>query len=391
MKRILFVDDEPLMLDGLRDLFRKQRREWDMVFAPGGPEGIAALGGAPFDVIVSDMRMPDADGNAVLKAARDRQPAAARVILSGHAGREAELAALTVAHQFLGKPCEPDILRGIIERACALPALLASDRLRQLVGGLGRLPSPPKLYWDLTRATARPEVTMQELAGLVEQDPAMTAKVLQLVNSAVYGSSRHHASVQQALLYLGTQRLKALAVTAQVFLAGEASARGLNLEAQQRHAANVATLAQQFVADPARAEVVFTAALLHEIGTIVLAVSAPDEMKEVSRLCQATGALPYEVEQDVLGTTHGEAGAYLLALWGLPLEIVEAAQHHHHPERAPTDIVVAVHAADALLQEVAPTAATPRSSRLHVEFLEQTPWGAHLQRWRDLAQDTHPH
>jgi HD-like signal output (HDOD) protein len=232
---------------------------------------------------------------------------------------------------------------------------------------------------------------MQELAGLVEQDPAMTAKVLQLVNSAVYGSSRHHASVHQALLYLGTQRLKALAVTAQVFLAGEASARGLNLEAQQRHAANVATLAQQFVADPARAEVVFTAALLHEIGTIVLAVSAPDEMKEVSRLCQATGALPYEVEQDVLGTTHGEAGAYLLALWGLPLEIVEAAHHHHHPERAPTDIVVAVHAADALLQEVAPTPATPRSSRLHVEFLEQTPWAAHLQRWRDLAQDTHPH
>ncbi len=391
MKRILFVDDEPLVLDGLRDLFRKQRREWDMVFAPGGPEGIAALGGAPFDVIVSDMRMPGADGNAVLQVARDRQPAAARVILSGYAGREAELAALTVAHQFVSKPCEPARLRGIIERACALPALLASDRLRQIVGGLGRLPSPPKLYWDLTRATARPDVTMQELADLVEQDPAMTAKVLQLVNSAVYGSARHHASVHQALLYLGTQRLKALAVTAQVFLAGQASARGIDLEAQQRHAANVAALAQQFVADPARAEIVFTAALLHEIGKVVLAIGAPDEMDEVSRLCQATGALPYEVEQDVLGTTHGDAGAYLLALWGLPLEIVEAAQHHHHPERAPTDIVVAVHAADALLHEVEPSPPDPATSRLRVEFLEQTPWGAQLPRWRALARDARPH
>ncbi len=390
MKRILFVDDEPLVLDGLRDLFRKQRREWDMVFAPGGPEGIEALGGAPFDVIVSDMRMPRADGNAVLQAARDRQPAAARVILSGYAGREAELAALTVAHQFVSKPCEPGVLRAIIERACALPALLASPRLRQIVGRLGRLPSPPKLYWDLTRATARHDVTMQELADLVEQDPAMTAKVLQLVNSAVYGSARHHASVHQALLYLGTQRLKALAVTAQVFLEGQASASGLDLEALQQHAADVAALAQQFVGDPARAEIVFTAALLHEIGKVVLAIGAPDEMEEVSRVCAATGALPHEAEQDILGTTHGDAGAYLLALWGLPLEIVEAAQHHHHPERAPTEVVVAVHAADALLHEARPT---PPSSagRLHLTFLEQTPWGAHLPRWRALAADARTH
>ena len=390
MKRILFVDDEPLVLDGLRDLFRKQRREWDMVFAPGGLEGIEALDGGPFDVIVSDMRMPRVDGNAMLQAARERQPAAARVILSGYAGREAELAALTVAHQFVSKPCEPAVLRAIIERACALPALLSSPRLRQIVGRLGRLPSPPQLYWDLTRAAARPDVTMQELADLVEQDPAMTAKVLQLVNSAVYGAARHHASVHQALLYLGTQRLKALAVSAQVFLEGQASARGLDLDALQQHAANVAALAQQFVADPARAEVLFTAALLHEIGKVVLAIGAPAEMEEVARVCAATGALPHEAEQDILGTTHGDAGAYLLALWGLPLEIVEAAQHHHHPERAPTDIVVALHAADALLHEGDETPAHG-PGRLHVEFLEQTSWGAQLPRWRALAREARAH
>ena len=107
-------------------------------------------------------------------------------------------------------------------------------------------------------------------------------------------------------------------------------------------------------------------------------------------VCAATGALPHDVEQDILGTTHGEAGAYLLALWGLPLEIVEAAQHHHHPERAPTDVVVAVHAADALLLEARPTPSSP-AGRLHLAFLEQTPWGAHLPRWRALAADAHAH
>lgn len=386
MKRVLFVDDEPLVLDAMRALFRRQRLEWDMVFAAGGPQAIAELDGPMFDVVVSDMRMPMADGNAVLSAVRERHPAAARVILSGHAGRDAELAALTVAHQFVSKPCEPARLRGIIERACALPALIASERLRSVVGRLNRLPSPPQLYFDLTRATARSQVTMAELAALVEQDPAMATKVLQLVNSAIFGSTRVHSSVREALVYLGTERLKALALTAQVFLEGRGSG-GVDLEAQQRHAVSVALLAQQCIADPARAETAYTAGLLHDVGTIVLGMCAPEEMQEAQRICDATGRPAHEVEQDLLGTNHADAGAYLLALWGLPLEIIETAQHHHQPDRAPTDIAVAVHVADALLHDANPRTGAHATSRLDLAFLEQSPFADRLPRWRALAAD----
>lgn len=386
MKRILFVDDEPLVLDALRALFRRQRQEWEMVFAPGGPEGIAALDGPAFDVIVSDMRMPIADGNAVLSAARERHPAAARIVLSGYAGPEAELAALSVAHQFVAKPCDPPLLQGIIERACGLPALIGNPALRELVGRLRRLPSPPKLYWDLTRATANPDVTMAELAQLVAQDPAMTAKVLQLINSAVFGLARHHTSVQDALLYLGTQRLRALALTAQVFLEGEAAGDGLDLQAEQQHAARVAWLAQHCIADATRAETAYTAALLHDLGKVVLALAAPAEMREVRRIAAASGRLMHDIEQDRLGTNHADAGAYLLALWGLPLEIVTAAQHHHHPERAPDDVVVAVHVANALVHEADGRAVAP-DERLAVAFLEQSRFASLLPRWRAIAGD----
>lgn len=386
MKRVLFVDDEPLVLDAMRALFRRQRLEWDMVFAAGGPQAIAELDGPMFDVVVSDMRMPIADGNAVLSAVRERHPAAARVILSGHAGREAELAALTVAHQFVSKPCEPARLRGIIERACALPTLIESDRLRSLVGRLNRLPSPPQLYFDLTRATARPQVTMGELAALVEQDPAMATKVLQLVNSAMFGSTRVHSSVREALVYVGTERLKALALTAQVFLEGDSGA-GVDLEVQQQHAVSVALLAQQCIADPARAETAYTAGLLHDVGTIVLGMCAPEAMQEARRICDATGRPAHEVEQELLGTDHADAGAYLLALWGLPLEIIETAQHHHRPDRAPTDIAVAVHVADALLHDADPRTGGHAPSRLDLAFLEHSPFADRLPRWRALASD----
>lgn len=380
MRRILFVDDEPRVLEGLRDLFRRQRHEWEMVFAPGGQEALDALAAGPFDVIVCDMRMPVVDGNAVLAAAREKQPSAARIILSGFAGREAELAALSVAHQFVSKPADPAALRSIIARACTLPSLLSDPALRSLVGRLNRLPSPPTLYLELTRATARPDVTMAELAALVEQDPAMAAKVLQLANSALFGLQAPRSSVQQALVYLGVQRLKALALTAHVFLEGQATTRQLDLDALQRHALATAELARQFLRDPARADIAFTAALLHEVGRVLIAMAEPALAAALAEDAAASGRPLFELEAERLGTTHADAGAYLLALWGLPLEIVEAVRCHHRPEDAPTEIVVAVHVADALVRE-----GEGHLGLLHEDFLAGTPFGDDLSGWRALA------
>lgn len=384
MRRILFVDDEPRVLEGLRDLFRRQRREWDMVFVPGGQEAVDALNSSPFDVIVCDMRMPVVDGNAVLAVAREKQPAAARIILSGFAGREAELAALSVAHQFVSKPADPVGLRSVIERACALPALLRDPALRNLVGRIARLPSPPALYLEITRATARADVTMAELAALVEQDPAMAAKVLQLANSALFGLQTPRSSVQQSLVYLGVQRLKALTLTAQVFLEGHALTRGLDLDALQRHALDVAGLARLFVRDPARADIAFTAALLHEVGRVIIAMAEPAAAAEVASAAAATGRPIHELEFERFGTTHADAGAYLLALWGLPLEIVEAVRCYLRPEEVPSEIVVVVHAADALVRE----REAGRPGCLHEAFLAASPFADDLVRWRALTAQT---
>ena len=118
-KGILFVDDEPLVLEGLRRALRSMRQEWEIYFAGGGQEALDCLSQRPFDVVVSDMRMPGMDGAQLLSEVKRRYPQVARIILSGHSDQEFAMKSVRIAHQYLAKPCEPEILKSVIMRACA--------------------------------------------------------------------------------------------------------------------------------------------------------------------------------------------------------------------------------------------------------------------------------
>src|ERR1700690_3452566 len=116
-RRILFVDDEQNVLSGLRNLLRKQRDHWEMLFVTSGAAALAEMEQAPVDVIVSDMRMPGMDGGTLLGHVKERHPSTVRIVLSGYAEREAVSRVMSVAHQFLSKPAEADAVRAVIERA----------------------------------------------------------------------------------------------------------------------------------------------------------------------------------------------------------------------------------------------------------------------------------
>ncbi|HMG23584.1 MAG TPA: response regulator, partial [Kofleriaceae bacterium] len=116
-KRILFVDDEPAILAGLQNLLYKDRKRWDMVFALGGQLALDEIRKESFDIVVSDMRMPGVDGATLLNTVKDECPATVRIMLSGHADREAIVRALPALHQLLSKPCDAATLRGAIERS----------------------------------------------------------------------------------------------------------------------------------------------------------------------------------------------------------------------------------------------------------------------------------
>jgi HD-like signal output (HDOD) protein len=378
-KRILFVDDELAVLDGLQNLLRKQRSRWDMVFAPSGARALEELERAPFDVIVSDLRMPGMDGSQLLQRVKELHPGVARIVLSGHAEREMMVRALPVAHQFLSKPCDAEYLRVVIERTCNLQALLGDDAIKRVVGKLDKLPSVPGAYWELTRAVAAPDVKLADVAPIVERDPAMAVKVLQLVNSEYFGLSQPVMSIRHAVTYLGAELLKGLALTASVFATVDHEPPGFSLERLQQEALLAARIARRMIGEGPAVEEAFTAAIVRDIGKLALALELPELYAQV--LTGTASGARVEAEQRTLGVTHAQVGAWLLGLWGLPFPIVEAVAYHHEPGRVAEgsrEVLAAVHVADVLVTGDGP---------LDHAFLERAGLLSRLSRWQAIADE----
>lgn len=356
MKRILFVDDEPNILDGLKRMLRSQRRAWEMAFVGSGDEALEAMATAPFDVVVSDMKMPGMHGVTLLSQLQKHYPRTVRIILSGHADLEASMRSVDVAHQFLTKPCEAEVLKSVVERACNLEALLRSTTLQDILGGIRELPVLPKVYRALTEALAEPEVDLGRIGQIVEQDYAIAAKVLQLVNSSFFGLRREITNLRQATTYLGIDTIRALVLSFEVFREFNTTpVEGFSAEREQRHAFLTARIARRLVDDKRVAEQAFLAAMLHDLGKLLMAAYLPGEFEKALQARVASAQPCHMAEESLLGVSHAEIGAYLLGLWGMPYAVVEAVANHHHPARVEGQfgfgVLGAVHIADVLARE----------------------------------------
>ena len=355
--RVLFVDDEKAILEGLERALFHLSDTWEMEFALGAAAALRALDEEPFQVIVTDMRMPGMDGADLLREVYRRHPNVVRIVLSGHADAEAALRAVGVAHQFLSKPCKPEVLEETVARACALHGVLSHPSVKDVLGQVQTLPSVPKIYSALVAALADPDVDADDIAGIVSQDPAMSAKVLQLVNSSFFGLARTVTDVRHAALMLGFQTVRDLVLTAEVFEsdAPVPRAAGFSITDLQHHAVLTANLTRSMFDNKTVAADAFTAGLLHDVGKLVLAAQLPDVLTAAIGHARAHGVDLYQAEQALMGVTHAELGGYLMGLWGLPYSIVDAVTNHHHPMRPPPrdifGITEAVYVANALIHD----------------------------------------
>lgn len=338
---VLFVDDEPAILSGLKNLFRRDRDRWDIVVAQSGEQALQELEKRPFTVVVSDMRMPGVDGATLLTAIKEKSPSTVRIMLSGQADRDSIVRALPALHQLLSKPCEADVLRGVLERSMHLETLPIDDEVRGQIGRLATVPSTRAVFDQMTAALAANSSTT-EIADIVRRDPAMAAKVLQLVNSGYFGAGRSTSSIEGAVRYLGVERLRHLVTTASVFtMAGSDPFH--SQEKLRAAAVKCAELTTRMLGVDVNHEA-YVAALLHDIGCIVL---CSGETAVTLERCAAS--------ESVTGTaTHAEIGACLLGIWGLPRRIVDAVRSHRLPATAPAEvqeIAAAIHIADAYTNE----------------------------------------
>ena len=401
--RVLFVDDEPDILAELRRTLSSMQGEWEMEFSQGGAQALEVLNASEesFDVVVTDLRMPGMDGARLLDYVRDCHPHLIRIVSSGQSpeDRTASLNAVGLAHQYLSKPCELSTLKSVLEQACALRELLTDHRLKQAIARMHTLPSLPAVYHELMRELQWSDASLKGVGRIVARDMAMTAKVLQLVNSAFFGLRQHIADPVQAVIYLGLETLKALALSTQVFSQFDRAKLGhLPLKALQEHCLMVGALAKRIAeterADRQVVDYALAAGLLHDVGKLVLAVNHPQLYDEAMLLAAEQNIHPHEMEKQVFGTSHAEVGAYLLGIWGLPNPIVEALAFHLHPadhlarEFTP---LTAVHVANVLAREASPCDGLHDGTSIDMDYLARLPGMAErLPVWRAISQEAPP-
>ncbi|HUH61544.1 MAG TPA: response regulator [Terracidiphilus sp.] len=333
-KRLLFVDDDAMVLDGLRRALHSMRNEWEMRFVGSGAAALEALDREPFEAIVTDMRMPLMDGAQLLERVKERHCDMVRIVLSGQSEKEAVLRSIAPAHQFLSKPCDVQELKARLAQAFAMRDLLRNPALAAVVSRLRSIPSLPTLYNELSAALASENTSIAEIEQIISRDVGMAAKILQLANSAFLGARGHVSSLSHALSLIGAEIIRSLMLSIHVFSQFDRhSYAAAYIPALWDHSMAVAWLSRRIAASETGSKAVqeesFTTGLLHDVGKIVLLAEMPEEYRRVLERINGGERCYRDWEKEFVGCAHDQIGAYLMAIWGLPESIVHAVGSHH--------------------------------------------------------------
>jgi HD-like signal output (HDOD) protein len=389
MKRILFVEDNAMLRDLFETVLSSDHERWQVVTAASGDEALELLKHQAFDVVASDMHMPGMNGVELLTKVMNLYPTPSRIIISGAADQKSASEALGSTHQFIVKPIDVNTLRSTLACLEGLDAFLKSAQLKTLASRMRVLPSFPALYLEIMKAIEKPDTPLQVIDDLIVKDPGLTAKILQIVNSAAMGLQEKINNPMEAVQQLGLGTVKSLALSAHVFTCFTPSLRiNFPVNALWNHVIQTGNTARAIMraedGDSAYVEAAYTAGLLHDVGKLMLADSMPKEFQIALTLAMDTQKPLPEVEEQIFGATHAGLAAYLLGLWGLPAPIVEAVAFHHTPERSTNtkfSPLTAVHVANALEHEL-----DGEDSDLNLEYLAKIGVADRVDAWREEAE-----
>jgi HD-like signal output (HDOD) protein/CheY-like chemotaxis protein len=392
MRRVLFVDDERKVLDGLRRMLYGLRREWQMDFADGGPQALERLAAAPYDVVVTDMRMPGMDGSELLRQVMLHYPATLRIILSGQCDRHTVLKAVEPTHQFLTKPCDPDTLKSTLLRACQRRDQLTDDRYKRLVSQMISVPSLPSRHDALLAELQSSEPSLIRVSEIIGQDMGMAAKIMQLVSTSFFGTPQPLVHPARAASLFDLETLRALALSTEVFSRLAPTDPAVpQLERLYGHCVDTAVAAREIAwaecRDAGLADQAYLAGLLHDIGLIVIYHYVPDQLAAILAAARGDAIGIYRAEERLGGQTHAHIGAYLIALWGLPDAVIQAVAFHHAPIRSESrgfTPLTAVHVAGGLDEQHLTGDAGP-ATPIDSAYLERIGLADRLPRWREIC------
>jgi HD-like signal output (HDOD) protein len=391
---VLFVDDDANVLQGLRRMLRSQRDTWNMAFADSAAAALREMEQRSFDVIVTDMRMPEMDGAKLLGIVRKRSPATVRIILSGYAEEECVLRTVGPAHRYLTKPCDHEALIDTISGAIGLRTFLANERMREFTSSLSTLPSPPEVMVELLQELRSKNATTNSIAEILGRDVAMTAETMKLVNSAFFALPSRVADLAQAVRLLGVDTIRALTLIAGIysqFSGDERTAKTIRRLGERSLGIGVVagTIAEMEHLDPQEIQEAVCAGVLSHVGVLVLIGNYPRKFGKAMDMVENDLEPVFGAERSVFGASHAELGAYLLGLWGFIDTIVEGVAFHHEPSGYQGNrnrIIGIVHCAQAFAKRSGKQVSTTNiKASLDTTFLEATNQLSRVSEWERAA------
>lgn len=324
-----------------------------------------------------------------------KHPGVIRVMLNDKLQAHQIAKASELCHRSISFTANAEEMLQEINQCMKAQNIINKPALREYVGQIERLPSIPSIYMELNDALASGITGAADIAKIIEQDPAMTAKILQLVNSAFFALSSHVFKIKDAVVILGIRQLRDLFLVSRLFqhYPQDSNWTTFSFESLQSRCMVVGRFARSICRDlrvPSEiADKAFLASLLQDIGMLVFATRDPGQYREIMQQAAAMDQPLYAIGKLKLGVTHMEVGAYMLNLWNLPPEVVDAVLFHAFPNTTRNNQITpltAVHIADAMLPDVLNVTECRISSRLSYSYIERLSLQEKMQKWGEDAE-----
>ncbi|HEV8542471.1 MAG TPA: response regulator [Verrucomicrobiae bacterium] len=396
--RILVLIDNPAELATAAPLFSQLPEGWKVHVSENAADAICQLGQVHFDMVFVDLKEGPHASAQFLHEVWARHPDTIRFLLAGNMAPDLMVTCALGPHQFLQKPLDADAIRNALERASLVHCLFQQKDVQALVSRIRTFPSRPTVYVEVMKELRSAHASAMNVGELVSRDLAISAKLLQITNSAFFGFTRPVSSPSDAVLLLGME------TTASLVLGIEAFSRLDNIkllyfstEQVWKHCQAVAhsarAITEYMTNDSGLAHESYTAALLHDIGKLALAVNVEEQYRLALNSAREQNLPAWRVEREIFGATHAEAGAYLLSLWGLSAPVIEAVACHHLPARelAPEfspstalHLANALEDAESMAQNAQNSSAEPA---LDLDYPPELGLQEHLDDFREIVRN----
>lgn len=332
-KRILFVDDEKSILKALRREFIDS--EYELYFASSGREALDLMEEMKFDLVSSDVKMPEMDGLKFLTIVKERHPEVIRLALSAYVEENLILKYLSnnIAKVILAKPWKEHEIEGAIDQIFESYEKLNSRELIDFIQNGNQLPAMPSIYKKISNMLKDEDTDAERISEEISTDMAMASKILKVANAAFYGIKT--GSLKSAIVNLGLRNIKNIISTIELLdMGSDNKYRDILWNHSNLTNLYMAQLYKSLTGS--RIPDQYSAVgLLHDTGKAVMIKIHIKEYGKVFRMLEENPDIDsIESEKSIFGVDHQEIGAYVLNWWDMPEPVVHAALYHHEPEKA---------------------------------------------------------